>query len=89
MNFPTPSEGKYNYTNYFEHYESETRQLISKDGETPMFRWTKIKTTAQNHLFDCRLYNMAIRDILVREIGNEFKLKDFVWSDYVAKALGK
>lgn len=89
MNFPTPSEGKYLYSNYFEHYEAETRQLISKDGETPMFRWAKVKTTNQNHLFDCRIYNMAIRDILVAEVAKEFKLKDFVWSDYVAKALGK
>lgn len=89
MNFPTPAEGKYLYTNYFEHYESETRQLISKDGEAPMFRWAKVKTTSQNHLFDCRCYNMAIRNIFVYEIGRSMKIKDFVWSDYVKLALGK
>lgn len=89
MNFPTPSNGKYLYSNYFEHYEAESRELISKDGETPMFRWAKTKANAQNHLFDCRVYNLAIRDIFVSEVAKSLKLKDFYWSDYVKLALGK
>lgn len=89
MNFPTPSDGKYLYPNYFQHYEAETRRLISKDGETPMFRWEKVSSTAQNHLFDCRIYNLVIRDIFVYEIGRELKIKDFLWPDYVKLALGK
>lgn len=85
MNFPTPSDGKYLLTNYFSHYEAEQR-ILDKDNN---FIWQKKTATAQNHLFDCRVYNIAIRDILLFEIAKEHKLKGFTWADFCKNALGK
>lgn len=79
MNFPTPSDGKYLYTNYFSHYEAEKR-VLDKDNN---FIWEKKNTIVQNHLFDCRVYNHAIRDIMLFEIAKAYKMKTLTWKDYV------
>jgi phage terminase large subunit GpA-like protein len=85
MNFPTPSEGKYLLTNYFSHYESEQR-ILDKDNN---FIWQKKTATAQNHLFDCRIYNLALRDIFLFEAAKEYKLKSFDWTEFCKIATGK
>lgn len=85
MNFPVPSEGKYLYTNYFSHYEAEQR-ILDKENN---FIWQKKSATAQNHLFDCRIYNMALRDIILFEIAKEYKLKSFDWGEFCKQATGK
>ncbi len=85
MNFPIPEDGKYLLTNYFSHYEAEQR-ILDKDNN---FIWQKKSATAQNHLFDCRVYNLALRDILLFEIAKEYKIKDFDWGQFCAQALGK
>lgn len=85
MNFPIPSEGKYLLTNYFAHYEAEER-ILDKENN---FIWRKKNTVVQNHLFDCRVYNMALRDILLFEIAKEYKYKFYDWIQFCKEALGK
>lgn len=85
MNFPIPSDGKYLYNNYFSHYEAEQR-ILDKDNN---FIWQKKNAIAQNHLFDCRVYNLALRDILLNIIGKEMKVKSFEWIDFVDLTLGR
>src|SRR6478609_2241686 len=92
MNYPHPDGILYGNENFFNHYEAEHRVLESVDGEEKAFIWKKKNDFAQNHLFDCRVYNNVIRDIFVFEIGREYKLKQFLWVDYVDminKRLGK
>src|SRR5258706_1067537 len=87
MNFPLPGDdGKYLYTNYFSHYEAETR-IIDKDNN---FIWKK-KTTAatlQNHFWDVRVYNIAVKEILAAAVCQEHKIKSFTWRDYCNIVLG-
>ena len=79
MNFPTPSGGKYEYKNYFKHFSAE-HKIIDKKGH---FRWVKKSPNHENHLYDCRLYNHAVRDIFLRTLFNEMGVKNGMWSDYV------
>jgi phage terminase large subunit GpA-like protein len=66
MNYPTPSGGKYTYSNYYSHFESEHRVIEkNKEGNGVSARWIKKNSTSQNHLWDCRIYNMALKDIMV------------------------
>ncbi len=83
MNFPTPSEGQYNFKNYFEHYEAEHRVPEMKNGEVVAMKWEKKNSAVQNHFFDVRIYNMAVRDIFIDMVGRDLKRKNFTWSDYV------
>lgn len=89
MNFPEPAEGRYSFKNYFEHFEAEHRIIENKEGQAVSSRWEKKNTTVQNHKWDCRVYNMALRDILVAQVGRELKMKQFAWSDFVKILLGE
>lgn len=79
MNFPTPSDGKYLFVNFFSHFEAE-HKIIDKD---TTFRWLKKSSAHQNHLYDCRLYAKVVKDILLMKIFRELKIKNGVWQDYV------
>lgn len=83
MNFPTPSDGKYLYANFFSHYESEHRKPETKDGQTVGIKWEKKTSVSQNHFWDVRVYNHAVRDILVWLFCKEMKIQKGTWSDYV------
>lgn len=87
MNYPTPSGGLYQYENFFEHYEAEHRTIVEDKDGAKKFRWVKKTTAVQNHLFDCRIYNMALRDIIVKKVGKQVNArtpeKEFTWADYV------
>jgi len=83
MNFPNSSNGKYQLSNFFSHFAAEHRITIGVDGEIPSFRWVKLNSTVQNHMFDTRVYNHATREIIMFEISQELKTKSFVWSDLV------
>lgn len=89
MNFPTPSKGLYLYGNFFSHYESEKRQTEIKSGEGIAARWVKKSSSSQNHMWDTRIYNMALKDILVWMVCKELKIQKGIWSDYVNAILGK
>lgn len=85
MNFPEPSKGLYLYNNYFSHYEAEHRVVETKDGQGISAMWVKKNTVVQNHFFDVRVYNIAIRDIVVHIVctSPDFKIKNPTWSDFV------
>lgn len=90
MNFPTPSSGLYLFNNFFSHYESEHRVIErDKDGDGIAALWVKVSQNAQNHLWDCRVYNIALRDMVVDMFCKEIKLKNFTWNDYVDIAMGR
>jgi len=84
MNFPTPIGQKYQYATYFSHFEAENR-ILDKEGN---FIWQKVGPTAQNHLFDCRVYNIALREILLHLFAKMAKVKNFTWADFCAQARG-
>ncbi len=83
MNYPQPANGLYGYSNYFQHYEAEARNVTTKADGTTMFIWKKTKSNNQNHMWDCRVYNLVLREITVSLIAKELKRKDFTWSDFV------
>jgi len=80
MNFPTPSNGLYELHNFFSHFEAEEKRV---DEKTRRFVWQKKTGNAQNHLFDCRIYGMAARDIFISQLFHEAKIKNGTWKDYV------
>jgi phage terminase large subunit GpA-like protein len=82
MNFPTPSGGMYLFNNYFSHYEAEHKVADIKDGETVGFRWVKKQSNSQNHLFDVKVYNYAMREIWAYLILKQLKKKG-TWADFV------
>lgn len=85
MNFPTPSNGKYLFQNYFSHFEAE-HKVIDKSGN---FIWQRITAAHQNHIFDCRLYASVVRDIFLDLVFAESKIKNGTWSDFVGLIMGK
>ena len=91
MNFPIPEKGKYNMKDYFSHFEAE-HKIMEKNaaGENIGSRWVKKKSTLQNHLFDCRVYNLTLKqiwiNILLTSMG--YKIKDISWSAYVELVAG-
>jgi phage terminase large subunit GpA-like protein len=80
----------YQKENFFSHYEAERRMMVQKPGGGEAFRWAKFPATAQNHMLDCRVYNMAIKEIVTRKLGqalskeNNIPANEFVWADFVA-----
>lgn len=70
LNFPTPSSGLYLMKNYFSHFESEEK-VIDKNRN---FIWKKKNSASQNHMFDCRLYAVVTKDILVDQVLKENKI---------------
>jgi phage terminase large subunit GpA-like protein len=84
MNFPEPTGGMYTYPKFFTQFESEQRILEhDKDGIDMQVKWIKKTSVAQNHFWDVRIYNMALRDILAFVICHENGIRDGAWSDYV------
>lgn len=90
MNFPTPSGRKYTYNGFFSHYEGEHR-IVDKNsvGDGVGARWVKRQGNSQNHFWDCRIYNIALRDIVVHLACKEAKIKNGTWADYVNILLGR
>lgn len=89
MNYPTPNDGLYTYNGFFKHYESEQRVIDVKEGEGVASLWSKKSTISQNHLWDVRVYNQALRKILMKMVLKELKLPNGTWADYVRIILGK
>jgi phage terminase large subunit GpA-like protein len=83
INFPTPSNGLYLFNNYFSHYEAEHRVTEHKEGQGVYMLWKKKNSAVQNHFFDVRCYNMALKDIIVSLITKELKIPKGTWGDYV------
>jgi phage terminase large subunit GpA-like protein len=84
MNYPTPAGELYQFKTFFEHYESEHRVTESVDGEITVWTWKKKSNVHQNHFWDCRVYNMALKDISVMLLCKDAKMKKYTWQDFVA-----
>ena len=81
MNFPQPSDGKYNKNNFFDHYESEHRVPDLKNGVEVGFVWKKKREN--NHFWDVAVYTLASREIFIAD----WKLyhpkdRDLSWERY-------
>ncbi len=88
LNFPEPSGGKYTYENYFIQYEAEHRVIVEdKSGQGVALRWIKKNSALQNHFFDVRIYNMAIKEIVTSLVCKSAKLKVYGWSEFCKIAL--
>ncbi len=85
MNFPLPSNGKYLFSNYFSHFEAEVRKL-DKEGN---FIWEKKNSSVQNHMFDCHLYNMALKEIFTQMVLKQYKIVNGGWSEFCKIIMGK
>lgn len=88
MNYPSPTEGKYSFKNFFSHYESEHCVTVSKPGEETASRWVK-KGIQQNHFWDVRVYNVVLKDIVVSLVCTTMKIKNYGWTDYVDLVMGR
>lgn len=86
LNFPSPVNGLYTEQSYFNHYAAEHKII---DEKSRKLVWQKVDSTKQNHMFDCRIYAMAARDIFVFEFFKTMKQKQGIWSDFVAIMNGK
>jgi phage terminase large subunit GpA-like protein len=87
MNFPTPSDGLYLFNNYFSHYEGEHKIVEQKDDKSIASRWVKKTSNSENHLWDCRVYNIVLKEILTWMVCKELKIKEYTWQDYVDAVL--
>lgn len=80
MNFPQPSEGLYTVPGYFIQYEAEEKKIEENDdGEAIGWKWVRKYSSAANHFFDIAVYNLAMRDIIARQICKELGLKEWSW----------
>jgi len=86
MNFPAAVGEQYTYQNYFSHYEAEHRVEHKEKGE---MKWMKKNSAVYNHMFDCRVYNNALRDIITDMLLREHKIKGGTWRDLVNFILRK
>jgi len=82
LNFPQASDGKYQYKDFFSHYESEKRIVDARPDGTRAIRWVKKTSNSQNHFWDVCIYNMAMRDIFVDMVGRELKVQKLTWAEY-------
>lgn len=89
MNYPMPADGKYLFNNFFCHYEAEHRVIASKEGEGISARWEKKNTNVQNHMWDCRVYNIVLKDITTSMVCKELKILNYTWVDYVNAVMGR
>lgn len=102
MNFPSQglevtfpgmhrSTTLYQYTNFFSHFEAEKRVPdLNENGEEVGFVWKKKSPQAQNHFWDCRIYNMAAKEIFMGQVFKEIKVKDnLTWTNFCRILLQK
>ena len=83
------AEALFGYSNFFEHFEAEHRTTVTDKAGITKFRWVKKNSSVQNHMFDCYIYNIAIKEYILSQLGKEYKIKDFQWRDYVSVVLGE
>ena len=91
LNFPTPSMGKYSYSGFFEHFESEHKVFNETQSGVVKYMWQKKTPQHQNHFWDCRVYNFAMKEIIQDMVvtGIDKSIRKPKWSDYVDIVLGR
>jgi len=70
MNFPNSGEGKYDYKNYFSHYEGEQKKIKKNANNIEYYLWER-RHGKNNHFWDCAVYNFALKNIISDIICNE------------------
>jgi len=86
-NFPVSKNGKYTYKDFYSHYEAEHKVAEEKNGNTS-FLWIKRSSSVENHLWDCRVYNFALREVLANAVCRESKIYKGGFNEYVSIILG-
>jgi phage terminase large subunit GpA-like protein len=89
MNYPVPNRGLYLLNNFFSHYEAEHKVAQQSASGEVSYRWVKKGSQLQNHFFDIRVYQIALRDIMVEMVMREFKIKKGTWADFVRVILNQ
>jgi phage terminase large subunit GpA-like protein len=84
MNFPNSDGVNYTFQNYFKHYEAEQRYSDPKKGTV----WLKKHSAVENHFFDCRVYNYAIREIFSAIVCESIGERDGSFDKYVNIVFG-
>lgn len=89
MLFPESNDGKYLYDNYFSHFEGEKRVEVKEGDTTIGFRWDKKNSTAPNHFWDVRIYNMVAVSIYLDVVkqSDPTKYKNLTWEEFVLMIL--
>lgn len=81
MNFPQPSDGKYNLKSFFSHYESEVRVPNIKNGQEVGFVWKKKRE--DNHFWDVCVYGLASREIYIADLKlYDSSNRDLNWENF-------
>jgi phage terminase large subunit GpA-like protein len=83
MNYPQPTDGKYNMKNYFSHYEGERKNEVVKNGEVVGYVWEKKNNQSQNHFWDVRVYNLAAPMIYLDIVKQDSRYKNLTWEDFI------
>lgn len=83
MNYPSPSDGLYQYSNYFSHFQSEKRTIENKNGEPIGAMWVKKQSKAANHHWDVFVYNYALKELWAHNVLRESGQKNTSWADFV------
>lgn len=83
MYFPNPSGYKYSIKRYFNHFESEQKiEEVDQLGAHKSFVWRKKHSGVQNHLWDCRVYNVFLKTHYADVMCRRKKLEPS-WENYV------
>ena len=82
MNYPEPSNGLYGFENFFKHYQAEHRVDEVKAGVSMGTRWKKKQSNLQNHCWDLRVYNYALKEMWASMVLQEAGKKG-TWNDFV------
>jgi phage terminase large subunit GpA-like protein len=89
MNFPLSEGGLYEMSNFFSHFESEHRKMAENtEGIQIGSKWEKKSSASQNHLWDCRVYNMVLKELVASMLCKESKIP-YTWKNYVDLITGK
>lgn len=81
MNYPSPADQKYNF-DYFEQYEGEIRRpVMNGNGIEIAYCWEKKNQQSKNHWWDCRVYNLALKEIFIKRISKDLG-KQINWLDF-------
>jgi phage terminase large subunit GpA-like protein len=85
INFPHPGNGLFEWTNFFEHFESEKRVYVeNKKGTNVIAQWEKKTSASQNHMWDCFIYNMVLPYIWIEILKEKYpeNRKTITWQTY-------
>lgn len=82
MNYPAAKDGMYEFDNYFSHYESEQRKEGTDTKGNPTFRWEKKQSNSVNHMWDCRVYNIVAKEIVLAQFSKAYSLPDLTWRKF-------